>query len=332
MNWLTNFVRPKLRALVRKPDIPENLWEKCDACEQMIFRRDLEANQFVCQHCGFHMRLAPLGRLAALFDDGEYQRIELPKAALDPLKFRDSKRYTDRLKEAQIRTETEDAIVVAHGTLGGMGVVIAVFNFDFMGGSMGVAVGDAIIAAARLAVLQRAPFIVLPASGGARMQEGVLSLMQMARTTIAVGEVKDAKLPYIVVLTNPTTGGVTASFAMLGDIALAEPGAMIGFAGTRVIEKTIREKLPEGFQRAEHLLEHGMIDMVVHRHDLRQRLITLLGLLLNPGPTAEVVELEPPDVQILPPAANSTAGDSAAVRATNEAASGLPGGDDSAGK
>ena len=301
MNWLTNFVRPKIRALVRKPDIAENLWEKCAECEQMIFRRDLEANIHVCQHCGFHMRLDPPGRLAALFDEGEFQRIELPKVPVDPLKFRDSKRYGDRLKEAQNRTEQDDATIVAHGTMGGMGVVIAVFNFDFMGGSMGMAVGDAIIAAARLAVLQQAPLIVVPASGGARMQEGVLSLMQMARTTIAVNEVKEARLPYIVVLANPTTGGVTASFGMLGDITLAEPGAMIGFAGRRVIEKTIREELPEGFQRAEHLLEHGMIDMVVHRHALRERLITLLGLLLNPGPVAEVVALEPPDIDIPPP-------------------------------
>ncbi|MFP6741538.1 MAG: acetyl-CoA carboxylase, carboxyltransferase subunit beta [Alphaproteobacteria bacterium] len=293
MNWLTNFVRPKLRALVRKPDIPENLWEKCDACEQMIFRRDLEANANVCQHCGFHMRLAPKGRLDALFDHSEYQRIELPKAVVDPLTFRDSKRYTDRLKEAQGRLETDDAMVVAHGKMGGMDVVMAVFDFGFMGGSMGVAVGEAIIAAARLAVLQRAPLIIFPASGGARMQEGVLSLMQMARTTIAVGEVKDAGLPYVVVLTNPTTGGVTASFAMLGDIAVAEPGALIGFAGRRVIEKTIREELPEDFQRAEHLLEHGMVDMVVHRHELRERLITVLGLLVNKGPRADVVALTP---------------------------------------
>ncbi len=295
MNWLTNFVRPKLRALVRKPDIPENLWEKCDDCEQMIFRRDLEANANVCQHCGFHMRLDPKGRLDALFDHGAYQRIELPKAVADPLKFRDSKRYSDRLKEAQGRLETDDAMVVAHGKMGGMDTVMAVFDFGFMGGSMGVAVGEAIIAAARLAVLQQAPLIIFPASGGARMQEGVLSLMQMARTTIAVGEVKDADLPYVVVLTNPTTGGVTASFAMLGDIAVAEPGAVIGFAGRRVIEKTIREELPEDFQRAEHLLEHGMVDMVVHRHELRARLITVLGLLVNKGPQGDVVALTPAD-------------------------------------
>ena len=331
MNWLTNFVRPKLRALVRKPDIPENLWEKCNECEQMIFRRDLEANQFVCQHCGFHMRLAPKGRLGALFDEGEYQRIELPKAAVDPLKFRDGKRYTDRLKEAQGRTGEDDAMVVAHGKLGGMGVVVAVLDFDFMGDSMGVAVGEALIAAARLAVLQRAPLIVIPASGGARMQEGMLSLMQMARTTIAVNQVKDAKLPYIVVLTNPTTGGVTASFAMLGDIALAEPGAMIGFAGRRVIEKTIREELPENFQRAEHLLEHGMIDMVVHRHELRQRLITLLGLLLSPGPSAEVVALELPEVETALPGGGHATGD-ATGDATDEEAGGGAGGDGSAEK
>ena len=308
MNWLTNFVRPKLRALVRKPDIPENLWEKCESCEQMIFRRELEANQYVCQHCGFHMRLAPKARLEALFDDGAYQLIDLPKAPLDPLKFRDSRRYTERLKEAQARTKENDAVLVAHGKIGEIGVVVAVFDFAFMGGSMGVAVGEALIAAARLATLQRAPFVVLPASGGARMQEGVLSLMQMARSTIAINEVKEAGLPYVVVLTNPTTGGVTASFAMLGDITMAEPGALIGFAGSRVIEKTIGEKLPEGFQRAEHLLAHGMIDMVVHRHALRGRLVTILQLLTNPGPVAEVVALAPPDLEIPAPAPNSPKG------------------------
>ena len=299
MNWLTNFVRPKIRALVRKTDVPENLWEKCDACEQMIFRRDLEINHYVCQHCDFHMKLAPKARLASLFDDGDYQRVELPKAPLDPLKFRDSKRYTERLKTAQSKTGEDDAVIVAHGKMDGMGVVMAVFDFSFMGGSMGVAVGEAIIVAARLAVLQRSSLIMIPASGGARMQEGALSLMQLPRTTIAINEVKEAGLPYLVVLTNPTTGGVTASFAMLGDITLAEPDALIGFAGARVIETTIHEKLPEGFQRAEYLLEHGMIDMVVHRHALRQRLITLLGLLLRTGgPEAEIVELIPSELVI----------------------------------
>ena len=299
MNWLTNFVRPKIRALVRKTDVPENLWEKCDACEQMIFRRDLEINHYVCQHCDFHMKLAPKARLASLFDDGDSQRVELPKAPLDPLKFRDSKRYTERLKTAQSKTGEDDAVIVAHGKMDGMGVVMAVFDFSFMGGSMGVAVGEAIIVAARLAVLQRSSLILIPASGGARMQEGALSLMQLPRTTIAINEVKEAGLPYLVVLTNPTTGGVTASFAMLGDITLAEPDALIGFAGARVIETTIHEKLPEGFQRAEYLLEHGMIDMVVHRHALRQRLITLLGLLLRTGgPEAEIVELIPSELVI----------------------------------
>ncbi len=296
MNWLTNFVRPKIRALVRKTDTPENLWEKCASCDQMIFRRDLETNKYVCQHCDFHMQLDPSARLALLFDDGEYQRIELPKSTVDPLKFRDSKRYTERLKAAQGKTGQDDAVIVAHGKMDGMGVVMAVFNFAFMGGSMGVTVGEAIIAAARLAVLQRAPLILIPASGGARMQEGALSLMQLPRTTIAINDVKEAGLPYLVVLTNPTTGGVTASFAMLGDITLAEPGALIGFAGARVIETTIREKLPKGFQRAEYLLDHGMIDMVVHRHVLRERLIDLLGLLLRPGgPEADIISLTPPE-------------------------------------
>ncbi len=312
MNWLTNFVRPKIRALVRKPDIPEHLWEKCPSCEQMIFHRDLEPNNFVCQHCDFHMRLDGTTRLKGLFDDGEFQRIELPKAPVDPLKFRDSKRYIERLKEAQSRTGESDAVIVAHGTMGGIGVVAAAFSFDFMGGSMGVAVGEAVIAAARLAVLQEAPLIIFPASGGARMQEGVLSLMQMARTTIAIDEVKEAELPYIVVLTNPTTGGVTASFAMLGDITLAEPRAVIGFAGARVIQETIREQLPEGFQRSEYLLEHGMIDMVVHRHDLRDRLIRILDILCNPGPVAEVVELPQPGLQIPPPAGHGAEGKEAA--------------------
>lgn len=301
MNWLTNFVRPKIRALVRKTDVPENLWEKCDSCEQMIFRRDLEINQYVCQHCDFHMRLDPVARLTSLFDDGDYQRIELPESPVDPLKFRDSKRYSERLKTARSKTGEVDAVIVAHGKMDGMGVVVAVFNFAFMGGSMGIAVGEAIIAAARLAVLQRAPLIILPASGGARMQEGALSLMQLPRTTIAINEVKEAGLPYLVVLTNPTTGGVTASFAMLGDITLAEPNALIGFAGARVIETTIREKLPEGFQRAEYLLDHGMIDMVVHRHVLRERLIVLLGLLLRPGgPEADIISLIPPETDAAP--------------------------------
>jgi len=282
VSWLTNFVRPKLQALVRKNDLPENLWDKCPNCGQMIFHRELEAGLRVCPHCGHHMRLPWKRRLEMLFDDGRYERVELPRREPDPLKFRDRKRYAERLKESQAKTGEPDAIVVAHGRLGGASAVIAVFDFEFMGGSMGGAVGDGLIAAARHAVRLAAPLIVVPASGGARMQEGILSLMQMPRTIIAVDEVKEAGLPFIVLLTDPTTGGVSASFAMLGDVALAEPGAIIGFAGARVIEETIREKLPNGFQRAEYLLEHGMIDLVVPRPQLRDTLIRIIALLRHP--------------------------------------------------
>ena len=229
-----------------------------------------------------------------LFDNAEFQSIDLPEASADPLKFRDRRKYIDRLKEAQAKTGLNDALTVAHGRMGGLNVVIAALDFSFMGGSMGVGVGEGLVTAARLAVVQNAPLIVVPSSGGARMQEGILSLMQMARTTIAVEEVKDAGLPYIVVLTDPTTGGVSASFAMLGDVALAETGAVIGFAGARVIEQTIREKLPEGFQRAEYLLDHGMIDMVVRRQDLRNTLVRVIGLLINTSPTGDLQVLETP--------------------------------------
>ncbi len=279
MNWLTNFVRPRLRALVKRNNGGDNLWRKCPACAQMIFHRELEARLAVCPHCDHHMPLTPAARLAALLDPGTLERVDVTAAAVDPLRFRDRKRYADRLGEAQAATGERDAVVVAAGAMGGAPVVVAVFDFAFIGGSMGVAVGDAILAAADRAVALAAPLIVVTASGGARMQEGALSLMQMARTTIAVDRVKEAGLPYVVVMANPTTGGVTASFAMLGDIAIAEPGAIIGFAGARVIEETIRQTLPKGFQRAEYLLEHGMLDMVVHRRELRQRLIPVLGLL-----------------------------------------------------
>jgi acetyl-CoA carboxylase carboxyl transferase subunit beta len=238
------------------------------------------------------MRLPVKKRLETLFDDGDYKRIELPKAPEDPLKFRDLKRYNDRMKDARHKTGEQDAIIVAHGAIGGVRTVIAAFDFSFMGGSMGIAVGEGIVAAAELAVLQDAPLIVIPASGGARMQEGILSLMQMARTTVAVDKVKDAGLPYIVLLTDPTTGGVTASFAMLGDIHVSEPGSVIGFAGARVIESTIRETLPDGFQRAEYLREHGMVDVVAHRHHLRDKLANLLTLLTNRGPAGQVVPFE----------------------------------------
>jgi acetyl-CoA carboxylase carboxyl transferase subunit beta len=298
MNWLTNFVRPKIRALVRKADVPENLWDKCPSCAKMIFHRDLEANARVCPHCGYHMRLPAKRRLTMLFDEGAYTRIELPVSVADPLRFRDQKRYTDRLKDSREKTGEQDAIIVAHGRIGGLPLVAAVFNFEFMGGSMGIAVGDALLAASKLAVLQQAALIVVPASGGARMQEGILSLMQMPRTVLAADEVKEAGLPFIVVLTDPTTGGVSASFAMLGDIAVAETGAVIGFAGARVIEETIREKLPPGFQRAEYLRDHGMVDIVVHRHQLRDTLIRVVSMLMTPGPSAEVVPLPQPGLAI----------------------------------
>jgi acetyl-CoA carboxylase carboxyl transferase subunit beta len=280
MSWISNFVLPKIRAVVpARRDVPDNLWTKCPQCGQLLFSRDLDANLSVCPSCNRHLRMAPEKRLAMLFDGGHFQTIELPKTIIDPLRFRDRKRYADRLKEAQNSGDNRDALLVAHGTIGGTPAVVAAFDFEFLGGSMGVAVGEGLLAAARLAVLQEAALIVVPASGGARMQEGALSLMQLPRTTIAVETVKAARLPYIVVLTDPTTGGVSASFAMLGDITIAEPGAVIGFAGARVIEETIREKLPEGFQRAEYLFEHGMVDLVVHRRDLRDTLLRIIGLL-----------------------------------------------------
>jgi acetyl-CoA carboxylase carboxyl transferase subunit beta len=283
-NWLTNFVLPKIRAVVKR-EVPDNLWHKCPGCGQLLFHRELEANLHVCGKCGHHLRLSPPQRLALLFDDAQYTPIELPKPVVDPLKFRDRKRYTDRLKEAQAQAGApRDAAVVAHGRIGGVRAVIAAFDFAFMGGSMGVAVGEALLAAARLAVLQEAALVVVPASGGARMQEGILSLMQMPRTTLAVEMVKEAGLPYIVILTDPTTAGVMASFAMLGDIAIAEPNALIGFTGARVVEDTIREKLPEGFQRAEYCLEHGVIDMVVPRSELAATLARVIGILASrPG-------------------------------------------------
>ena len=295
MNWISNFVRPKIRALVRKADVPDNLWEKCPSCQAMIFHRELQANQKVCPHCNHHMRIGPSERLAALFDGGQYQTIELPDTPVDPLRFRDSKRYSERLREAAGKTGGKEAIIVAHGEMDGLKVVIAIFDFRFMGGSMGVAVGEGLLAAARLAVVQEAALIAVPASGGARMQEGILSLMQMPRTVIAVDLVKEKGLPYLVLLTDPTTGGVSASFAMLGDVAIAEPGAVIGFAGARVIEETIRETLPEGFQRAEYLLEHGMVDMVVPRKELRGTLVRILRLLREPRPAAEVVPIAGPE-------------------------------------
>ena len=281
MSWIANFVRPKLQKLVGgRKEVPDNLWYKCPNCGQMIFHRDLAKNLKVCQHCDHHMRLGANERLEMLFDDGVFEKVEVEAPITDPLKFRDVKRYTDRLKESKAKTKSNDAIMVAHGKVGGTQTVMAVFDFAFMGGSMGLAVGDGVIKAARLAVKQHAPLVVLTSSGGARMQEGIHSLMQLARTTIAVEEVREAGLPYIVILCDPTTGGVSASLAMLGDIHISEPGAVIGFAGQRVIEQTIRETLPEGFQRAEYLLEHGMIDMVVPRKNLQAELAKVIDLLM----------------------------------------------------
>ncbi len=301
MNWLTRTVLPKIREFTtKKGDTPDNLWTKCGNCGQMIYAKELDENQRVCPKCDHHMRVGPKQRFAALFDKGEYQTIELPDVVQDPLHFRDSKKYPDRLKDARNKTGQKDAFAVAHGTLEGQDVVVAVQNFAFMGGSMGMATGEALIAAATLAVNQRAALILFAAAGGARMQEGILSLMQMPRTVIAVQRLREAHLPFIVVLTDPTTGGVTASYAMLGDIQIAEPGALIGFAGPRVIEQTIRETLPQGFQRSEYLLEHGMLDMVVHRHQLRETLGRIVGLLLDPAPKADVVALPRPGLEIPP--------------------------------
>jgi acetyl-CoA carboxylase carboxyl transferase subunit beta len=279
MSWLTEYVRPKIRTLLGRRDVPENLWIQCPACQQMMFHTEVEKNLKVCTHCGHHMRASAGDRLRWTFDEAAFTRIELPKVPLDPLRFRDSQRYPDRLRTAREKTHNDDAVLVAHGSIGGHRAVVAVMDFDFMGGSMGAAVGEGILAGAKLAVLQDVPFIVFSASGGARMQEGSISLMQMPRTIIATRLVKEAGLPFIVVLTDPTTGGVTASFAMLGDIQIAEPGAMIGFAGARVIEQTVREKLPEGFQRAEYLHEHGILDMVVRRTDMAATIARLISLL-----------------------------------------------------
>ena len=279
MSWLTRYVLPKIRALTRK-DVPENLWRKCPGCEQMLFHRELAANLEVCRNCGHHFRIDSATRFKILFDEGAFQRMPLPKVPVDPLRFRDRKRYTERLREAHAAHGAgSEAIAVASGRIGGVAAVVAAFDFAFMGGSMGIVLGEAFVAAARLAVERQAALILVPSSGGARMQEGILSLMQMPRTIIAADLVKEAGLPYLVLLTDPTTGGVSASLAMVGDVTLAEPGAVIGFAGARVIEETIREKLPEGFQRAEYLHEHGMVDMVVPRGELQATVARLLSLL-----------------------------------------------------
>jgi acetyl-CoA carboxylase carboxyl transferase subunit beta len=287
MNWLSNVVTPKIRSIMRR-DTPENLWVKCPESGALVFHKDLEANLYVVPDSGYHMRIPVKARLDSLFDDGVYETLATPEVPADPLKFRDMKRYVDRLKDYRAKTGAADAVRLAAGALQGMPVTVAVQDFEFLGGSLGMAAGEAIVAGVFRAIEQRTPFIIFTASGGARMQEGMFSLMQMPRTTVALQRLKRAKLPYIVVLTNPTTGGVTASYAMLGDIHIAEPGAVIGFAGARVIEQTIRERLPEGFQRAEYLRQHGMVDMVVPRAQHRETLGRICRLLTKtPAPEFE---------------------------------------------
>ncbi len=298
MNWITNFVRPKINSMLgRRTDMPENLWIKDPETGEMIFHKDLEQNQFVIPSSGHHMKISAKERLKYFLDDGKYETLDNPKVLQDPLKFRDEKRYTDRLKDARTKTGMEDAIVNALGTIEGLPVVVTVQDFAFMGGSLGMAAGEAIVHAFEVALQRKRPLILFAASGGARMQEGILSLMQLPRTTVGVDRLKEAGLPYIVVLTNPTTGGVTASYAMLGDVHIAEPGALIGFAGPRVIEQTIREKLPEGFQRSEYLMEHGMVDMVVSRLEMKKTVANLLKLLMKVP-----AEEKPAAPEIPPPA------------------------------
>ena len=278
MNWISNVVPPKIRSFLRR-DTPENLWVKCPESGQLVFHKDLEANMMVVPSSGYHMTIAPRPRLAGLYDGGEFEELPIPETPVDPLKFRDIKRYVDRLKEHRTKTGGTDSILLAAGKIKGQEIISAVHDFAFQGGTLGMAAGESIVAGMMEAVARRAPFVIFTASGGARMQEGMFSLMQMARTTVAVQRLRAARLPYIVVLTNPTTGGVTASYAMLGDIQIAEPGAVIGFAGARVIEQTVRERLPEGFQRAEFLQSHGMVDLVVPRPQMRDTLARLCQIL-----------------------------------------------------
>ena len=300
MNWITNYVRPRINSLFSRREIPENLWTKCPECGTMLFHRELAENLYVCSSCGHHMPITPRQRFTALFDGGVFSEIPVPApASADPLGFRDQKKYTDRMRAAQRTTAEREAMLIAEGEIGRTPIVAAAQDFTFMGGSMGMYVGNAIVAAATRAVELKRPLILFSAAGGARMQEGILSLMQMPRSTVAVQMLKEAGLPYIVVLTHPTTGGVTASYAMLGDVQIAEPNALICFAGPRVIEQTIREKLPEGFQRAEYLLEHGMLDRVTNRKALRGELIAIISMLLGlPAPIAG--ELPPPGDLVSP--------------------------------
>ncbi len=284
MNWINNYVRPRINSIFSRREVPENLWSKCDECGTMLFHRELSDNLNVCTQCGHHMAISPRDRFSGLFDGGIFVEIDVPQPVTDPLGFKDQKKYPDRMKAAQKKTDEKEAMLIAEGEIGRTPIVAAAQDFSFLGGSMGMYVGNAIIAAAERAVELKRPLILFSAAGGARMQEGILSLMQMPRTTVAVQMLKEANLPYIVVLTHPTTGGVTASYAMLGDVQIAEPNALICFAGPRVIEQTIRETLPEGFQRAEYLLDHGMLDRVTPRTELREELITIVRMLMKKSP------------------------------------------------
>ena len=281
MSWLSNFVKPKIRALVKKIEVPNNLWVKCPGCEQMVYNKDLVETLSVCPTCDFHFRLPCTQRMNWILDEGTEKKIDVKKVILDPLKFKDSRKYTDRISEARSKTNQDDAILLKKGTIGGEQAVVAVLNFEFMGGSMGSAVGEGIISAAEKAVDVNCALVIFTSSGGARMQEGIFSLMQLPRTIIAINELKNKNLPYIVVLTDPTTGGVSASFAMLGDVTFAEPGALIGFAGPRVIQSTVRETLPEGFQTSEYVYEHGMIDEVIPRSELKLKITNVIRHLNN---------------------------------------------------
>jgi acetyl-CoA carboxylase carboxyl transferase subunit beta len=284
MNWITNYVRPRINSIFSRREVPENLWTKCPECGTMLFHREVSDNLNVCSNCDHHMGITPRDRFHALFDGGIFVEVSVPEPVADPLHFRDQKKYPDRMKAAQKKTGEKEAMLVAEGEIYRTPIVAVAQDFSFMGGSMSMYVGNAIIAAAERAVELNRPLVLFSAAGGARMQEGILGLMQMPRTTIAVQMLKEAGLPYIVVLTHPTTGGVTASYAMLGDVHISEPNALIGFAGARVIEQTIREKLPEGFQRAEYLLEHGMLDRVTDRRAMKDELVTIIRMLMGMTP------------------------------------------------
>ena len=305
MNWITNYVRPRINSMLGRREMPENLWIKDPETGEMVFHEELKQNQWVIPSSGYHMKISARDRLKHFMDGGEFTLLDAPKVAVDPLKFRDEKRYTDRLKDAKSKTGLEDAVLSGRGTIDGLPVIATVQDFAFMGGSLGMAAGEAIIKAFETALAERRPLILFAASGGARMQEGILSLMQLPRTTVGVERLREAGLPYIVVLTNPTTGGVTASYAMLGDVHIAEPGALIGFAGQRVIEQTIREKLPEGFQRSEYLMDHGMVDMVVSRLEMKETVARLLKILMH-APATVMAQSDTPMPQA--PAQEARAG------------------------